>query len=231
MLKMYLPMVTVNMMLAMISRMTDAELDQTLARLEQPRTVQERLDILRAVTEYWHGPIAQKDGIPSAELSEALPLPLQWWYGFAGRRDEILSFQNVFAKPKRSRDGHIAFYQENQGGYFWSTLPQAEDPPVYGRQEPDLPWTPEGMTLSEFLIQVCLFEGIVQSPQFNIVGQASATDVSSIIAPLHRLQVAAWRWPGYPAEFYYGDGAFVFVSPFKAAGEGVFSVFVGGKSP
>jgi hypothetical protein len=54
----------------------------------------------------------------------------------------------------------LAFCRENQGCYFWSTLPEGDDPPVFGRENDAEPWRPEAMTVSEHLILACLLEAI-----------------------------------------------------------------------
>src|SRR6202034_116352 len=40
-----------------------ATLDSALDRLRQPTTVQDRLDVLRQLVNFWHGPIRPEDGM------------------------------------------------------------------------------------------------------------------------------------------------------------------------
>ena len=62
-------------------RSEDESLDRALSRLRGQATVDDRLEILQSLAEYWHGPIAPADGIPEAELKPLrLPHPLRWWY-------------------------------------------------------------------------------------------------------------------------------------------------------
>jgi len=64
-----------------------AALDHTLDRLRQPTTVHDRLEVLRHLIEFWHGPIGPDDRMTDADMtSQPLPLPLAWWYRFAGKR-------------------------------------------------------------------------------------------------------------------------------------------------
>jgi hypothetical protein len=78
-----------------------AALDQALDRLRRPTTVHDHLIILRRLVEFWHGPIRPEDGMTDAEMtSQPLPLPLHWWYRFAGKRSEIMSGQNILFVPR-----------------------------------------------------------------------------------------------------------------------------------
>src|SRR5579871_125543 len=99
----------------------DATLDALLARLAGPLSVQLRLDILRHLAVYWHGPVGPGDAIPDVQLEGlALPLPLQWWYRWAGRRTAVFSSQNRLLAPhelEAAEDGKAIFYVENQGVY------------------------------------------------------------------------------------------------------------------
>jgi hypothetical protein len=133
--------------------------DRALDRLRGPTAVEDRLDVLRELVEYWHGPIRPSDGFAEAELaSSKLPSTLKWWYGWAGRRKEIMSGQNFLLAPTdpvhpywqlKTEDDRLLFYLANQGVYRWATLPEGDDPPVFGRYEASDPWEPEGVTLSE----------------------------------------------------------------------------------
>lgn len=148
-----------------------AAVERALDRLRQPTTVHDRLAILQRLVEFWHGPIRPEDGMSEGELTGIpIPLPLRWWYRWAGKRSEILSKQNWLFIPhdwerKRGqltiKNGRLFFYAENQGVYQWSTLPQGDDPPVFGRYEGRGRWAKEGVTLSEHLILACLFEAVM----------------------------------------------------------------------
>ncbi len=123
-----------------------AGLDQALDRLKQPTTVHDRLDVLRHLVNFWHGPIEPEDGMSGVEQVGGVPLPfpLQFWYGWAGKRTEVMTGQNIFFTPRDYRrrntilaikEDRLHFHVENQGVYEWSTLPYGDDPQVFGRYE------------------------------------------------------------------------------------------------
>src|SRR5262249_12896422 len=146
-------------------------LDHALDRLRQPTSVHDRLAILQNLIEFWHGPIRPEDGMTDAEMTSLpLPLPLRWWYRFAGKRAEIMSGQNILFVPRDFQNRHrmlqivndrLLFYVENQGVYQWSTLQHGDDSPVFGRFEGRGRWAKEQVTLSEHLILMCLFEAVM----------------------------------------------------------------------
>src|SRR5262249_21498351 len=89
-----------------------------------------------------------------------------------------------------------------------------EDPAVWGRfNEVNRPWTNEGMRLSEFLIQVCLFEAIMAAPYGASAAWADEATVRKVTETLKELQLPPWHWPGFPTRFFYGNGAFVAACP------------------
>src|SRR5205085_714636 len=95
-----------------------------------------------------------------------LPGPLRWWYRRGGLRPGVLDGQNSLIGPDRlevEADGKMTFYAENQGIYIWATLPEGDDPPVWGQFQGFEPWAEEEVTLSGFLIQACLFEAILHA--------------------------------------------------------------------
>src|SRR5206468_2654566 len=97
----------------------------------------------------------------------ALPKPLRWWYRLVGHRESSICNQIFLQAPSELRpdaDGRVVFYVENQGVYLWSIMLEGDDPPVWSRfQQPGVPWTQEGMSLSEFLIGACLFQAIMDA--------------------------------------------------------------------
>ena len=104
-----------------------AAVDAALARLRRPANVEVRLEVLRRVVAYWHGPIRPEDGFDEAGLEGVVvPYPLRWWYKWAGRRPEVMSGQNHLLAPDRlgAEDGLLVFYAENQWCYQWGTAPE-----------------------------------------------------------------------------------------------------------
>ena len=118
-----------------------ASLDIAFDLLRRPTTVNDRLGILQHLVNFWHGPIRPEDGMSDAEVAGvSLPLPLRWWYRWAGKRAEVMSGQNHLFVPcdlarkygqLTVKGGRLYFYAENQGVYQWSTLPHGDDPPVF----------------------------------------------------------------------------------------------------
>ena len=143
-----------------------------------------------------------------------MPYPLRWWYRLAGRRKEIMSGQNWLLQPDqlKIKDGLFLFYGENQWCYEWATQPTGDDPPVYGRYNSTDPWQPEGMLLSEFLIQVCLFEAVMCHTKYGASSAWIDADTMEEIArdDFGPLPIAPWGW--CRMHFWAGKGAFAFVA-------------------
>jgi hypothetical protein len=218
-----------------------AALDQALDRLRRPTTVHDHLIILRRLVEFWHGPIRPEDGMTDAEMtSQPLPLPLHWWYRFAGKRSEIMSGQNILFVPRdfqnkyrmlRVMNGRLFFYVENQGVYQWSTLLEGDDPPVFGRYEGRGRWAREGVTLSEHLILMCLFEAVTCHAKYEAtctwVDEYTLRNIARQIPPI---AIGPWRWIGLT--FFAGRGAFMDAHENSVVdGTKGYSVSIGAKTP
>lgn len=197
--------------------------DCALDRLRRPTTVEDRFAILQQLVRFWHGPIRPEDGMSDAELvGVPLPMPLRRWYRWAGKRPNIISGQNrlfVPRDPQRKHgqlsvnidDGRLNFYAENQGVYQWSTLQSGDDPPVFGRYEVTEPWAEEKVTLSEHLILMCLFEGIMCHSTFE--ASAAWLDeerLAAIVRTIPPVAIGPWRWIGL--RFFARHGAFMCVA-------------------
>jgi hypothetical protein len=213
-----------------------ASVDAALDRLRRPTTVHDRLSILERLVNYWHGPIRAEDGMSDAEMAGApLPLPLRWWYSWAGRRAEVMSRQNWLFIPhdwqhKRGQlivdRGRLRFYAENQGVYQWSTLPDGEDPPVFGRYEGKEQWADEKVTLSEHLILACLFEAVMCHANYGASAAWLDEDqLSKLIERIPPLAVGPWRWLGL--RFFAHQGAFMCAG---ANGKEGYSAWIGAKT-
>jgi hypothetical protein len=211
-----------------------AAIDTALEHLRHPTGVEDRLQVLRRLVEYWHGAIIPEDGIPDADLAGPnLPYPLRWWYRWAGQRTNVMCGQNFLLDPDKLklRDGVLEFYVENQYCYQWGTLPEGMDPPVFGRESPSDPWEPEGVTLSEHLILACLFEAIMcHSPYGASTAWLGGDLLNRIIEYTPPIAVNPWRWGG-PTKFYARSGAFMFVmGEFDIQGERGYSPWIGSKT-
>jgi hypothetical protein len=127
-----------------------ASVDLALDRLRQPTTVHDRLGVLRQLVNYWHGPIRPEDGMSDADLGGLpLPMPLRWWYSWAGKRSEILGRQNRLLVPRdferrynmlRINNGRLCFYDENQGVYQWATERPQGPVPTLGQLRESTIW-------------------------------------------------------------------------------------------
>jgi hypothetical protein len=194
-----------------------AAVDRALDRLRSPTTVHDRLEVLQQLVHFWHGPIAPGDGMSDAELAGVqMPMPLRWWYRWAGKRSEVLSGQNFLFEPRDEQhkkrqlaveDGRLNFYIENQGAYHWSTLPDGDDPPVFGRDESTDPWEQENVTLSEHLILACLFEALTGAEYRAWTDWLDEQKFAEIVARVPPVAIGAWRWMGF--RFFAGQGAFM----------------------
>jgi hypothetical protein len=212
-----------------------AAADAALDRLRGPTTPADRLQVLRELVYYWHGPIGPDDGLPQEVLRELrIPEALRWWYGWAGRRTNILSGQNYLLDPDRLKldpgGDVLVFYGENQWVYEWATLPEGDDPPVFGRYRSDDPWEPEEITLSEHLILACLMEGLMHAPYGASAAWLESERLAEIARTIPPIAINPWRWLG-PARFYARGGAFMMSMPNGAAnGADGFSVWLGAKT-
>lgn len=196
-------------------------LDQSLGRLRQPITVQDRLDVLQQLVNFWHGPMRPEDGMTDAEMtSQPLPLPLRFWYRWAGRRTAVMTGQNILFVPcdfqnrhrmLRVANGRLLFYVENQGVYQWSTLQYGDDPPVFGRHDGRGRWASEGIALSEHLILACLFEAVMCCAGYGAwASWLDEAQLAAVVADIPPVAIPPWRWGG--RRFFAGRGAFVCVA-------------------
>jgi hypothetical protein len=186
-----------------------------LDSLRSPTTVEDRLGVLRQLVEFWHGPIKPEDGMSDAKLAGVpLPMPLRWWYRWAGKRTEIMSGQNFLYRPvdkywQLTVEGdYLGFYCENQGCYYWSTLMHGDDPPIFGRYNSTDPWEQEDITLSEHLILACLFEAVICHAKYGAAGTLEEEKLSEIARRIPPVAIAPWRWMDGTG-FFAGQGAFI----------------------
>jgi hypothetical protein len=211
-----------------LGNLDSTPVDRALDSLGSPTTVEDRFGVLQQLVEFWHGPIGLEDGFSDAELADVpLPMPLRWWYRWAGKRTEIMSGQNFLYRPADKywqltvEGDHLHFYCENQGVYYWSTLPHGDDPPVFGRYNSTNLWEQEDVTLSEHLILTCLFEAVMCHAEYGAsISWLEDEKLSEIARTIPPVAIAPWRWNG--TRFFAGRGAFM-----CAAGG---SVWIGAKT-
>jgi len=217
-----------------------ASVDLALDRLRQPTNVHDRLRILEQLVNYWHGPIRPEDAMSEADLGGLpLPMPLRWWYRWAGKRSEILGRQNRLLVPRdfehrynmlRINNGRLCFYDENQGVYQWSTERTGDDPPVFGRYEGKGRWAYERTTLSEHLILACLFEAITCHAKYRAwVSWLDEDTLAALSQRVPPLAIGPWRW--CVTSFFGRDGAFMYAAPNgEVNGRRGYSVQIGAKT-
>jgi hypothetical protein len=168
-----------------------------------------------------------------------LPLPLRFWYRWAGKRAAIMTGQNIMFVPRDFQNKHpmlqiingrLLFYVENQGVYQWSTLQRGDDPPVFGRFEGRGRWANEGITLSEHLILMCLFEAVMCYVGYGASASWLDEDqLAAVVANIPPVAIRPWRWGG--TRFFAGGGAFVCVADNPAAdSKKWYSVHIGAKT-
>ena len=224
-----------------MSRSDCDDCDAAFGQLRQPTTVEERLNVLRALVNFWHGPIKPEDGMSNVDVvgGVPLPLPLRFWYGWAGNRADIMTGQNILFTPRdyqhkhrtlAVRDGHLHFYVENQGVYEWSTLPEGDDPPVSGRYDCRGRWVQEQITLSEHLILACLFEAIMCHAKYGAsAAWLTEEQLGALVANIPPVSIPPWRWGR--TRFFAGGGAFVCTGDNKdASGKTHYSVRLAAKT-
>lgn len=213
-----------------------SKLDEAFSQLGPHSATEDRLNVLRQVAEFWHGPIGFDDGFTEGELrGKPIPQPLRWWFRLAGHRTSIMSGQNDLLcsdKLAIDDDGWLVFYVEAQGVYLWATLPEGDDPLVFGRfNEPENPWTEEGMTLSEFLLGACVFEAIMNAPFGAWASWVEQSTLDTLVVELPALPLIPWRWPAYPCRFFARHGVAMLACPNDdSQGNKAFTIKVGAKT-
>jgi hypothetical protein len=219
--------------------------DAALDRLRQPTTLQDRISVLQKLVHYWHGPIGLEDGISEAEMKIfSLPAVLRWWYRWAGRRLEIMTAENYLFAPNEESpryqptivDGRLLFYADNQyayedsqRAYQWSTLPDAEDPPVFGRYQDEESWQEEGVRLSEHLVLACLHGAVMCHAKYGVWCKwLDENKFAAIVENIPPVAIPPWRWMGL--RFFAGRGAFMCAAMEKKNGKTRYEVSIAAKT-
>ncbi len=179
----------------------------------------------------WHGPLAPDERLPEAEVAAATGLPdaLAALYRQAGHAPRVLSSQNQIRSLSSwtelvrtgGEDGWIPFYEENQGVFVAFTRAGEPNPEVVVAFDDERRLARE--RLSGFLLQAVLFEAVCGAPYTAMASCVPGHVRDAVVAPLSRLPLGAWRWPGDPGELWCGDGVIAFVS----ANDGDWDVLVG----
>jgi hypothetical protein len=204
--------------------------DSALDRLRGPTTADDRFAILQTFVEYWYGPITPEDALPEEAIQHLrLPQPLRRWYRWAGRRTEEMFRQNFLLPPTELEyvDERLLFYRENQNCYLWSTLPDGDDPMVFGRSSEENAWAVEGPRLTEHLIGAFVFEAaMIGAPYGAHTVSLDKAKFDQIVERIPPLALPSWRY--YRMRFYGRDGAFM--ASMQVENEVSATIMIGAKS-
>lgn len=187
----------------------------------------DRVELIAELVEDRHGPLPP--GEPPA-IPGALPSALRLFYtkvdGFLTR----ICRQNTLLAPDAvyHSDELLVIATENQGVYLWATRALGDDPPVFGRFQPDEPWAREESCLSEFLLGFMSLELILAAPYGASVACLTAPQLISVLGQMAPVPLPAWRWPARPGRFFVRGAALGFCAP---SSDDAFSLWVGGKEP
>jgi hypothetical protein len=176
-----------------------------LADIGAGSTPKERWDTLVGFVERWHG---KPLGVPIETSATIGPSLLRKLLGVQSVVPEIVQ-QNELVRPDELalEDGKVVFLVENQGVCRWATEPEGEDPRVWYQNSGEDTWLEEPERLSSFLIQMVLFEAILNT-RFGAFAIALPADtVQSVLSRVTPLAGGRWNWLG--ARFFARDGALV----------------------
>ena len=193
--------------------------------LWQAAVMQELLDVagdsLERFLVRWYGPPDQAAARPP-NGPIAVPCPLQDYYELTSRWSRPLAVQNHLLGPDevQVQDGKLVFWVENQGVWVWACDRAGDDPLVFDREnEPGAPWQPTGAALSEFLLQVAVFEAVMGARLFAAGAGLTPGQLDAALAPLRPLPMSAWHWPAGEHRLYAGPGLLAFAGPNPRPGE------------
>lgn len=137
------------------------------------------------------------------------PTPLMRWYALAEMYNNQLTAQNSFRRPGSLavEQGMVTFYVENQGVWLWSFLvDDSDDPIVFERENEDhIGWSSTGTPLSQFLVEVAIFEAISGAQHAAVAWEAPLDCVSEVVRDLTPIKMRPWTWPARGHRFYASD--------------------------
>lgn len=185
--------------------------------------------------ERWYGPPSKAMG----RRPEGVPQPLAHWYEIAGCWTGPIVHQNELLDPSEfwQEGDRVVFYVENQSVWLWafdSTM--GPDPIVFDRENEDgRDWQSTTEALSEFLLQVAVFEAIWGATFGASAIDRPRADLDRVLEPLRPVPLPAWRWPGPQHRLYCGDGLLAFAgvnAPPNSSEEAdsLYEVFIGAAS-
>jgi hypothetical protein len=177
-------------------------------------------DSLERFVARWYGPLPEPASWRNADLS--CPPALQHWYALS-RRAPLTSQNDVLERQRLTpgEDGMVVFYVENQGVWLWAYDPaDGDDPQVHEREnEYGIAWTPSGSRLSEFLLQVAVFEAVLGAEHAAATYWSTPSQARTILAGLSPMPMAHWSWPHPGHHFYVGEDLMALAGPAVDHGE------------
>ena len=180
----------------------------------------------------WHGVApGERDALPG---TDRLPPSLRRVYEAFGAAPAAFLLNHLVAPADIGEDdGFTIFYVEEQAVYLWGVANgdlDADDPPVWCREnESAKPWVKESPSVSVFMVQMVVMSAALGGPHGAAAAWLSPQETERVLAPLQRLDLPHWHWPGDPARWYAGDDAVAFTCPNLAPehdGEPYLSVWV-----
>lgn len=158
----------------------------------------------------WHG---QPDKEVAAVASgQTVPPPLRSWFETVSRWSHGVGVQNrVVAPYPDEHDTSVQiFWVENQDVWLWGyRADSGDDPIVLDREnEQGKPWETTNTPLSQFLLQVAVFEALMGAPYGGCAIDISKEPIDQITRPLVSLPTRAWHWLN-DAGLWVGDGILV----------------------
>jgi hypothetical protein len=198
-------------------------------KLDYLRQITERT--LEAFIEDWYGPRRPEYGFPPGDLAQVpLPRALKDFYRFAGAWPGILDSTGyrLYRPGQLEADqDKLIFFQETQGVQVWGTLPDQDDPPVWGwSTEPGEPWIAEDEPLSRFLLQAVLLEA-AGSPQ-GAYSDLTGEELRRLLPHFEEIPLAPWGLPiSCRFRLYFRPGVIAAAHRTNETPESGFSIVIG----
>lgn len=151
----------------------------------------------------WYGPSQS----PIVAWPGDEPEPLRHWWSWQAAWGKPLSHQNVILGPEElyADEDRTVFYVENQAVVLWGYRGSG-DPPVSERlNEASAEWIELGLTLSQFLLEVAVFEA-----GFGADNSVSASFVDEQELDHFTTDLVEYPCRGWPrSRIYAGDSLLV----------------------
>ncbi|MFJ5230359.1 hypothetical protein ACIQBJ_10730 [Kitasatospora sp. NPDC088391] len=132
---------------------------------------------IRRFLKRWYG-LAESGENATSSGAQEIPHEIVDWHEAAASTGVEVTFQDYpveITNLKRSDDGMIAFWIENQNGYYWAIDPDREEREVFCREDASSSWRNTGEKLDHFLLHCTVREAIIGAEsKFSAVVPTSA---------------------------------------------------------